>query len=100
MNWKKLHGKSLSYNNYFDIETGISIVSEFTDLACVIIKHSNPCGFAIGNNLKNTYLSAISTDHTSYFGGIVGFNKSIDKEVASELTKSFLDVLMSVSNLS
>ena len=92
--WHQLHGKKMSYNNYYDIETAISIVNEFDESACVIIKHSNPCGFAIGKNMKKTYLLAVSTDPVSYFGGIVGFNKSVDEEVAIELNKSFLECIV------
>ena len=96
--WNQLHGKSLSYNNYYDIETASSIVSEFNQIACAIIKHSNPCGFAIGkNNLKETYLSAVQTDPISFFGGIVAFNKEINLEVAIELNKSFLECIVAPS---
>jgi len=93
--WNQLHGKSLSYNNYYDIETASSIVSEFNQIACAIIKHSNPCGFAIGeNNLKETYLSAVQTDPISFFGGIVAFNKEVNLEVAIELNRSFLECIV------
>ena len=71
--WNQLHGKELSYNNYFDIESAINIVYQFNDISCSIIKHSNPCGFGIGNNNLQAYLNALSTDPVSYFGGIVGF---------------------------
>ena len=93
-NWNQSHGKSLSYNNYYDIETAISIVSEFDELSCVIIKHSNPCGFAVGQNLKEAYLSAVSTDPVSFFGGIVGFNRCVDQDVAIEINKSFLECIV------
>ena len=93
----KHHGKSLSYNNYYDIETASSIVSEFDDLSCVIIKHANPCGFATGDSLKAAYLSAISADPVSYFGGIVAFNKEVDFEVSIEMNKSFLECIVAPS---
>ena len=95
--WEKLHGKDLSYNNYFDIETSISIVSEFDELSCVIIKHANPCGFAIGDNSKEAYLLSVSCDPISYFGGIVAFNCEVDLDVAIELNKSFLECIVAPS---
>ena len=96
-NWEQHHGKQLSYNNYYDIETANSIVYEFDDISCVIIKHSNPCGFAVGETLKLSYLSAVSTDPISYFGGIVAFNREVDLEVAIELNKSFLECIVAPS---
>jgi len=95
--WKQHHGKQLSYNNYYDIETANSIVNEFDDMACVIIKHSNPCGFSLGETLNQTYLSAVSTDPISYFGGIVAFNRELDLESAIELNKSFLECIVAPS---
>tara|TARA_B100000029_G_scaffold449347_1_gene472438 strand:+ start:7 stop:1545 length:1539 start_codon:yes stop_codon:yes gene_type:complete len=95
--WEKLHGKDLSYNNYFDIETSISIVSEFDELSCVIIKHANPCGFAIGNNPEDAYLLSVSCDPISYFGGIVAFNCEVDFDTAIQLNKSFLECIVAPS---
>ena len=93
----KLHGKDLSYNNYFDIETAVSIVSEFDDLSCVIIKHANPCGFAVSDSVKKAYNLAVSCDPVSYFGGIVAFNSIVDLDVAIELNKSFLECVVAPS---
>jgi len=95
--WSQHHGKQLSYNNYYDIETAHSIVNDFENIACVIIKHSNPCGFSIGNTLKEAYLLAVSTDPISYFGGIVAFNRKVDLESAVELNKSFLECIVAPS---
>ena len=95
--WEKHHGKQLSYNNYYDIETAHSIVNDFEGIACVIIKHANPCGFSIGDSLKESYLSAVSTDPVSYFGGIVAFNRKVDIETAVELNKSFLECIVAPS---
>ncbi len=92
--FKQLHGKQLSYNNYFDIESAISIVYEFDDLACSIIKHSNPCGFGKGENNLKAYQNAVSTDPVSFFGGIVAFNHKVDFEVAKEVNKSFLECIV------
>jgi len=91
---RQLHGKELSYNNYFDIESAIKIVLEFQKPACSIIKHANPCGFGIGNDNLDSYKKAVSTDPVSYFGGIVAFNHSVDKHVAEEMSKSFLECIV------
>jgi phosphoribosylaminoimidazolecarboxamide formyltransferase/IMP cyclohydrolase len=71
-------GKQLSYNNYTDMESAFAIPQEFDKPACAIIKHANPCGFGLGNNLQEAYERAVSTDPVSYFGGIVGFNRQVD----------------------
>jgi len=94
---RQLHGKELSYNNYFDIESAIKIVLEFQEPACSIIKHANPCGFGIGNNNLESYKKAVSTDPLSYFGGIVAFNQTIDNDVANEMSKSFLECIVAPS---
>ena len=95
--WNQLHGKELSYNNYFDIESAINIVFEFEKCSCSIIKHSNPCGFGIGTNNLEAYQNAVSTDPISYFGGIVGFNNIVDSEVAIVMNKSFLECIVAPS---
>jgi len=95
--WKQISGKKLSYNNYFDLEAAISIVYEFEDIACAIIKHANPCGFAIGNNVLEAYKSAVSVDPVSYFGGVVAFNSLVDIRVANEMNKSFLECVIAPS---
>lgn len=95
--WNQISGKELSYNNYFDIETAISIVFNFNEIACSIIKHSNPCGFGIDKNPKKAYLKAVSCDKTSYFGGIVGFNVNVDEDAAKEINKSFLECIIAPS---
>ena len=94
---KQLHGKALSYNNYFDIESAITIAYEFSDLCSTIIKHSNPCGFGLGINCLDAYRKAVSTDPISYFGGVVAFNKEVDEEVANEMNKSFLECIVAPS---
>ena len=92
--WDQHQGKKLSYNNYADIETALNIVNEFDSNACCIIKHSNPCGFAIENSSYLSYKKAVESDPISYFGGIVGFNGSIDAKLALELNKSFLECII------
>lgn len=92
---EQLNGKELSYNNANDTDAAFELVSEFTeDVACVIVKHANPCGVAIGDNMKDAYLRAYSCDTESAFGGIVAFNRKLDKETAEELAKIFLEVVI------
>ena len=95
--FKQIHGKQLSYNNYFDIESAIKIVYEFKNNACSIIKHSNPCGFGIGKDNLESYQKAVSTDPVSYFGGIVAFNNKVSSNVAQEMSKSFLECIVAPS---
>jgi phosphoribosylaminoimidazolecarboxamide formyltransferase / IMP cyclohydrolase len=92
--WKIHQGKQLSYNNYIDIQAAKDIVSQFDENASVIIKHTNPCGFSLGKNPTDAYAGAVKTDPVSYFGGIVGFNKTVDLECAQELKKSFLECII------
>jgi len=92
--WEKHQGKKLSYNNYADIETAFNIVNDFNDNSCCIVKHANPCGFAQAKSSLISYKKAVESDPTSYFGGIVGFNKEIDQDVAIELNKSFLECII------
>jgi phosphoribosylaminoimidazolecarboxamide formyltransferase/IMP cyclohydrolase len=94
----KLQGKELSYNNLVDLEAARSIISEFTDTPfSVIIKHTNPCGAALGSSLKQAYEKAFNADKTSAFGGIVALNRPIDRETATELTKTFLECVVAPS---
>ena len=92
--WKKIQGKKLSYNNYLDMESASSIAYGFDSLCCVIIKHSNPCGFGFGKNNLEAYNNAVSTDPVSYFGGIVSFNSEVDSEVANQMIKVFLECII------
>jgi len=92
--WNQLSGKKLSYNNFFDMESSISIVKEFKEACCCIIKHSNPCGFAIGKNLIECFEKAVSCDPISYFGGIVGFNRKIDSKIAKKIIEPFLECII------
>ena len=92
--FRRLSGKKLSYNNFFDIETAIRIVKDFKEKCCCIIKHSNPCGFSVANNLLDCFESAVSCDPVSYFGGIVGFNRKIDSKIARKLIEPFLECIV------
>ncbi len=94
----KLQGKELSYNNLVDLEAARQIIAEFAaldnDPAATIIKHTNPCGSAMGSSLLEAYEKAFNADSTSAFGGIVAFNRSIDAPTATALTKTFLECIV------
>ncbi len=91
----KLQGKELSYNNLVDLEAARRIIAEFTDTpAATIIKHTNPCGTALGSSISEAYQKAFNADSTSAFGGIVALNRPIDAATASELTKTFLECVV------
>ncbi|AVH73259.1 bifunctional phosphoribosylaminoimidazolecarboxamide formyltransferase/IMP cyclohydrolase [Nostoc sp. 'Lobaria pulmonaria (5183) cyanobiont'] len=91
----KLQGKELSYNNLVDLEAARRIIAEFTDTpAATIIKHTNPCGTALGSSISEAYHKAFNADSTSAFGGIVALNRPIDAATASELTKTFLECVV------
>jgi len=88
---RQLHGKPLSYNNLLDLDAAVRIIGEFSETGCVLIKHTNPCGFALGENPEQAYRAAVTTDPVSYYGGIAGFNREVDKPTAEALTESFLE---------
>ncbi len=92
--WSQLQGKQLSYNNYTDIESALSIVSDFERPSCSIIKHANPCGFGIADNISMAFDRAVSCDPVSYFGGIVGFNRIVEEETANKLIGPFLECIV------
>jgi len=91
-----LHGKELSYNNLLDTNFAYEFISEFKDEApaCVIVKHGNPCGVAIGETLLDSYKKAFATDTVSPFGGIIIFNKKLDIETAEEVDKIFSEIIL------
>jgi phosphoribosylaminoimidazolecarboxamide formyltransferase/IMP cyclohydrolase len=93
-NATKLQGKALSYNNIFDSDGAIEAIKEFSEPSCVIIKHATPCGIASADNLLQAWKDAFSTDTYSPFGGIVSFNRKVGKDVAEELRKLFLEVVI------
>ncbi|MFQ6050688.1 MAG: bifunctional phosphoribosylaminoimidazolecarboxamide formyltransferase/IMP cyclohydrolase [Candidatus Hydrothermarchaeota archaeon] len=91
---KKIHGKKLSYNNILDIDASLRLIYEFRDdIACVIVKHLNPCGGAKGKKLSDAYRKALSTDPVSAFGGIVALSREVDEETAIEINKQFIEVV-------
>ncbi|MBZ4672038.1 MAG: purH [Deferribacteraceae bacterium] len=91
---KQLQGKELSFNNIIDINAAVEIVKEFKEPVVTIIKHTNPCGTAVGKDNLEAYLKALECDPVSAFGGIVGTNKEVDKKLAEELAKIFLEVIV------
>ncbi|MEJ6020836.1 bifunctional phosphoribosylaminoimidazolecarboxamide formyltransferase/IMP cyclohydrolase [Ramlibacter sp. PS4R-6] len=91
---QQLQGKELSYNNIADADAGWECVKSFDAPACVIIKHANPCGVAIGRDALDAYSKAFKTDPTSAFGGIIAFNRPVDGAAAQAVSKQFVEVLM------
>ncbi len=91
---EKLQGKELSYNNYLDLDSALNIVKNFSNPACVIIKHNNPCGVAEANTLLDAYKKALSCDPVSAFGGIIAFNYEVDEHTAEEITKLFTECII------
>lgn len=89
-----LQGKEMSFNNYLDADSALKLVSEFVESACVIVKHNNPCGVALGKNLIDAFEKAYTSDPESAFGGIVAFNDRVEKDLAHKLTDIFLEVVV------
>lgn len=90
----QLHGKELSYNNILDCDSALQCVAEFKDPACVIIKHTNPCGAALGTDLYQAYLKAHQGDPVSSFGGIIAVNRKVDKITAKAVGQTFFECLV------
>jgi len=91
---KQLQGKELSYNNIADADAAWECVKSFDEPACVIVKHANPCGVAVGADALEAYSKAFKTDPTSAFGGIIAFNRPVDLATAQAVNKQFVEVLM------
>ncbi|MGI9952232.1 bifunctional phosphoribosylaminoimidazolecarboxamide formyltransferase/IMP cyclohydrolase [Moorellaceae bacterium AZ2] len=91
---RQLQGKELSYNNIMDLDAAWSLVREFEEPVVTIIKHTNPCGTAKGETAAEAYRRAYEADPVSAFGGIVGCNRPVDKEMAEELVKTFLEAVI------
>lgn len=92
---KQLQGKELSFNNVADTDAALECVKSFIEPACVIVKHANPCGVAIGANISEAYERAFLTDPTSAFGGIIAFNQPLDEKTARNIVdKQFVEVII------
>jgi phosphoribosylaminoimidazolecarboxamide formyltransferase/IMP cyclohydrolase len=90
---EKLQGKELSYNNLIDLDAAWALVSEFEDTACVIVKHTNPCGAATATDPAAAFEKAIATDPVSAFGGIIGFNRRVTEAAAQLISKTFFEAI-------
>jgi len=93
-NYTQLQGKELSYNNIADADAAWECVKAFEETACVIVKHANPCGAAVGENPEIAYRKAYATDPTSAFGGIIAFNRPLDEAAAKAVCEQLVEVLI------
>ena len=94
---RQLQGKALSYNNVTDTDAAFELAAEFDPADCaaaVIVKHANPCGVALGPDLREAYLRALEADPVSAFGGIVAVNRRLDRTAAEEMVKIFTEVVV------
>ncbi|KNC05406.1 phosphoribosylaminoimidazolecarboxamide formyltransferase [Klebsiella sp. RIT-PI-d] len=95
---QQVQGKALSYNNIADTDAALECVKEFSEPACVIVKHANPCGVAVSDSLLDAYDRAYKTDPTSAFGGIIAFNRELDAETAQAIiSRQFVEVIIAPS---
>lgn len=92
--YTQLQGKALSYNNIADADAAWECVRSFSQAACVIVKHANPCGVAVAGHTLEAYRLAFATDPTSAFGGIIAFNRELDVETAQAVSGQFVEVLI------
>ena len=90
----QISGKKISYNNLIDVDSGLRCLEEFKEPTSIIIKHTNPCGVSINKNRLSSLKSAINCDPISAFGGIVSCNFKIDRIIAKELNKIFLEIVI------
>jgi len=91
----QIQGKELSFNNIADTDAALECVKQFSEPACVIVKHANPCGVAVDGTLLGAYQKAFTTDPTSAFGGIIAFNQKLDAETAQNIIdKQFVEVII------
>jgi len=96
-NGRQLQGKELSYNNIVDLQAAWELAQDFSETMCAIIKHTNPCGAAIGNTLAEAYKRALEADPVSAFGSVIGVNCSVDAEAAAEMAKLFVEAIAAPS---
>jgi phosphoribosylaminoimidazolecarboxamide formyltransferase/IMP cyclohydrolase len=91
---EKLHGKELSFNNLNDLSAARLLLEEFTVPACVIVKHANPCGAALGTTAAEAYERALAADPVSAYGGVVALNRHVDADLGGRLSEQFVEVLI------
>ena len=92
--FSQVQGKELSYNNVTDADAAWECVRSFTETACVIVKHANPCGVGIGSDAGEAYSKAFKTDPTSAFGGVIAFNRAVDAGAAQAISRQFVEVVI------
>jgi phosphoribosylaminoimidazolecarboxamide formyltransferase / IMP cyclohydrolase len=90
----QLHGKELSFNNLLDLNSARELVESFQAPACAIVKHNNPCGCAVAEDVLGAYERAFACDPQSAFGGVIALNRAVDRALAEQLDKQFLEVLL------
>jgi phosphoribosylaminoimidazolecarboxamide formyltransferase / IMP cyclohydrolase len=90
----QLHGKELSFNNLLDLSSARELVEEFDEPACVIVKHNNPCGCAVGDTVQAAYERAFACDPQSAYGGVIALNRRVDAACAEQLSQQFIEVLL------
>jgi phosphoribosylaminoimidazolecarboxamide formyltransferase/IMP cyclohydrolase len=96
-NGRQLQGKELSYNNIVDLNAAWDLTQEFDQPVCAIIKHTNPCGIALGASMAEAYSRALECDPVSAFGGIIGVNRPVDAAAATEMAKLFVEAIAAPS---
>jgi phosphoribosylaminoimidazolecarboxamide formyltransferase/IMP cyclohydrolase len=90
----QLHGKELSFNNLLDLSSARELVEDFSEPACAIVKHNNPCGCALGATAQEAYERAFACDPVSAYGGVIAINRPVDLACAQALSKQFIEVLL------
>ena len=90
----KLHGRALSFNNVLDLDAARRLLDEFEGAACVIVKHNNPCGVAVGDGLGSAYEKALACDPMSALGGVIALNRNVDRPLAERLHQHFVEALI------
>jgi len=95
--FEQIQGKEISYNNIVDAEAAVDLLAEFIAPACIIIKHTNPCGTAVRANALDAWKAALASDPVSAFGGIIAINREIDEALAKEIDTIFFEILIAPS---
>jgi phosphoribosylaminoimidazolecarboxamide formyltransferase/IMP cyclohydrolase len=90
----QLQGKELSFNNIVDINAALSAVQEFEEPAAVVVKHTNPCGVSVSEDITDAYIKAFAADSVSAFGGIIAVNRIVDEKLAEKLIENFLEAVI------
>lgn len=97
LNYIQHQGKEMSFNNFYDMDAAYQLILEFENPACAIIKHTNPCGVAEAESIKEAFELALSGDPVSAYGGIIAFNRMVDAETSQKITESFFEVIVAPS---